>query len=117
MGPCLLRDGQPDAAIECFNQSLGQRWTGAPVNWLGLAIAHAADGRRSQAQEWLGKAQQWFEQNPLDPTSPLPPTDRIECQLLLREAEELIERKSSIETEDNGMEETPKPTCPETEAG
>jgi tetratricopeptide (TPR) repeat protein len=90
LGLCLLRDGQADTAIEWFNRSLTENWPGAPVNWLGLAIAHSAGGRDSQAQDWLKKAQEWFGQNPLDPTSELPPTDRIECQLLLREAEQLL---------------------------
>jgi serine/threonine protein kinase/tetratricopeptide (TPR) repeat protein/DNA-binding beta-propeller fold protein YncE len=90
LGLCLLRDGQTDAAIEWFNRSLAQSWPGAPVNWLGLAIAHSVGGRDSQAQDWLKKAQEWFEQHPLDPTSELPPPDRIECELLLREAEQLL---------------------------
>jgi tetratricopeptide (TPR) repeat protein len=92
LGLCLLRDGQADAAIARFNSSLDQkRWNnGVQANWLGLAIAHAAEGRVSEAQDWLRKAQEWFAQNPLDPTSGLHPVDRIECQLLLREAEQLL---------------------------
>ena len=105
LGLCLLRDGQELPAIEQFNQSLGQNWLGVPLNWLGLAIAHSAAGRDTEAQEWLGKAQEWFEENPLDLTSNLSPGNRIACQLLLREAEQLIERKSS--TEDDATEKVP----------
>jgi hypothetical protein len=103
MGLCLLRDGQPDAAIERFNQSLGQNWV-APLNWLGLAIAHASGRHDGQSREWLAKAQEWFRENPLDATSRLFPPDRLECQLLLREAEQLIE--VNARTKDNATEKT-----------
>jgi tetratricopeptide (TPR) repeat protein len=99
LGLCLLRDGQAHAAIERFNSSLDEKsWkTGVQANWLGLAIAHAAEGRVREAQDWLSMAQEWFAQNPLDPASELHPVDRIECQVLLREAEQML-RKPEQET-------------------
>jgi tetratricopeptide (TPR) repeat protein len=92
LGLCLLRDGQADAAIARFHSSLDKKsWdNGLQANWLGLAIAHAAEGQVSEAKEWLRKAQEWFAQNPLDTTSKLPIVDRIECQILLREVEQLL---------------------------
>jgi tetratricopeptide (TPR) repeat protein len=102
---CLLRDGRADAAIKRFHQSLEQTWSGAPANWLGLALAHAAAQHDSEAQEWLRKAQDWFRENPLDLTSTLHPHDRIECQLLLREAEERI--GPNVSTKDNDTTEMP----------
>ena len=80
----------------------------APLNWLGLAIAHSAAGRENDARDWLGKAQEWIAQDPLNVTSQLPPPDRIEYQLLLREAEQLIAGKSS--TEDKTTAETTEKT-------
>jgi tetratricopeptide (TPR) repeat protein len=109
---CLLRDGQADAAIKRFNQSLGHNRMGEPLSWLGLAIAHAAAGHDNDAQDWLGKAQAWFEDNPLDPTSELPPPDRIECQLLLREAELLL-GKSEREKDDVERDQEVSVTKPE----
>ena len=90
LGLCLLRNRQVDAAIEQFHESLGNTWTAAPLNWLGLAIAHGVSGQASDAQSWLGKALDEFKQNPLDLTSSLYPHDRIACQLLLREAQQLL---------------------------
>ena len=107
LGLCLLRDRQEQAAIEQFNRSLAQTWGGAPLNWLGLAIAHSADGRVSESQEWLKKAQDWIGQNPLDSKSKLHPHDRIACQLLLREAEQLIGQASKSSTEDHDLEKRP----------
>jgi tetratricopeptide (TPR) repeat protein len=107
LGLCLLRDGQADAAIERFDQSLGRNLNGEPASWLVLAIAHAAAGRTSEAQDWLKKAKEWFQHNPLDLTSRIRPGVRMQCQLLLREAEQLIERGSSTETEVKGMKKTP----------
>jgi Flp pilus assembly protein TadD len=113
LGLCLLRDGQADAAIERFHSSLDKKsWdNGVQANWLGLAIAHAAGGRVSEARDWLRKAEEWFAQNPLDPASELYPVDRIECELLLREAERLLET-SEEEKKDAEIEQEAPVTKP-----
>jgi tetratricopeptide (TPR) repeat protein len=95
MGLCVLRNGQAETAIDWFHKSLGQNWrNGDAVNWLGLAIAHAAAGRPSESRDWLAKAEEYFVRHPLDLSSSLPSSDRIECQLLLREAKQLIRPKA-----------------------
>jgi tetratricopeptide (TPR) repeat protein len=104
-GLCLLREGKAAEAIHWFHQSLDQTWrNGAPVNWLGLAIAHSIAGDHSESRDWLRKARAWFADHPLDLTSNLPSPDRIECQLLLREAEKLIEPRGDVE--EGAVEET-----------
>ena len=95
LGLCLLRDGQPDAAIECFSSSLNSPWKGAPSNWPALAIAHSAAGQPDQAEEWLRKTQEWSEHDPLDVRSELEPIARMTFQLLLREAEQHIDQPAS----------------------
>jgi Flp pilus assembly protein TadD len=109
LGLCLLRDGQADAAIERFKSSLDKKsWdNGMQANWLGLAIAHAASGRVSEARDWLRKAQEWFAQNPLSPASELHPVDRIECQLLLREAEQLLGKSEQKKHDTESEQEAP----------
>jgi tetratricopeptide (TPR) repeat protein len=106
LGLCLLRDGQEEAAIVQFNRSLAETWF-APINWLGLAIAHAAQGRVSESQDWLKKAQDWIEQNPLDAKAELHPHDRIACQLLLREAETLNAQPVKSPPEGNHVDKKP----------
>jgi tetratricopeptide (TPR) repeat protein len=100
LGLCLLRDGKADEAIECFQQSLGQPWSDAPVNWLGLAIAHSVAGHDSEAAEWLHKAQE----SP-DHGARLWSPNRTAWKLLLSEAEGLIDEESSLK--DNDSEKTP----------
>lgn len=95
LGLCLLRDGQTEEAIARFHESLGPGEE--PVNWLGLAIAHATAGRVDDARNWLRKAQDFVRQNPLDVPSALNPGEHITCQVLLREAEQLIEPKPAVE--------------------
>jgi len=105
LGWCLLRDGQEEAAIERFHQSLGRDWNGEPMSWLGLAIAHSKLDRAREAEDWLGKAQAWFERHPLDLTSEMFPSARLTCQLLLRESEQVINRKPS--SVDDGAAKSP----------
>ena len=97
------RAGQYERTVEHCQTSLksGDNWGGDVLNWLLLAMAHARLGNADEARHWLDKAVQWIdhasEGKPKEARFYLPvPSgcDRLEVQLLLREAEVLIGTKS-----------------------
>jgi tetratricopeptide (TPR) repeat protein len=90
LGLCLLRQGKLEQSIACLNQALDDTARDSPRTWLALAIAHAKAGQEQEAQEWFARFQVWVERHPLDATRELQPPNRIECQLLWREAERLF---------------------------
>ena len=95
------RNGEFKLAIERAEESNGGDWAGSAkaLNWLVLAMSHsrlgqAADARQSlqQALELAGRASP--EQLPGVAWPDMGPQDLVECELLRREAEELINPKS-----------------------
>jgi tetratricopeptide (TPR) repeat protein len=75
-------------------------WGGHVVNWLLLALAQQQLGHADEARQWLDKATRWIEEKaPGKPKGqevdlPVPSWgDRLEIQLLRREAEALPSRK------------------------
>jgi len=93
------RAGQFDQAVRRAEQSLKDdpAWEGHVVDWLLLAMAHQRLGHGDKARHWLDKAVQWIDQAgkglPKESRFALPvPSwgDRLEIQLLRREAEKLI---------------------------
>jgi serine/threonine protein kinase/WD40 repeat protein/tetratricopeptide (TPR) repeat protein len=90
------RAGRFESALEQCQQSmkLDPAWRGHVVNWLLLAMAHQRLGHAKEAREWLDKATEWNDKaskgKPKPSIDQLVWCDRLELQLLLREAEELL---------------------------
>jgi tetratricopeptide (TPR) repeat protein len=93
------RAGQFDQAVRRAEQSLKDDpgWGGHVVDWLLLAMAHQSLGHGDEARHWLDKAVQWIDRPRGLPREsrfaalPVPSwCDRLEIQLLRREAEKLI---------------------------
>jgi hypothetical protein len=80
----LYRAGQPAAAIEHAGQSLKGSWTGQPVNWLLLSLAHHQLGHAAEAQCWMEKATRALPGDVFDES--LSCHEWLEAQILLREA-------------------------------
>jgi tetratricopeptide (TPR) repeat protein len=93
------RAGHFDQAVRQCRKSMtaGPRWGAHVVNWLLLALANQRLGHADEARQWLDRAVRW-----MDGVSPGKPrrsavrlpesslTDRLEVQLLRREAETLL---------------------------
>jgi tetratricopeptide (TPR) repeat protein len=97
------RAGRFDRAIEACEKSMEvePQWGAHVVNWLLLAMAHQRKEQEEEARKWLDKAKQWIDQSTKGKPSvariylPVPSwCDLLEVQLLLREADALIEKKS-----------------------
>ncbi len=95
------RNGEFKLAIERALESNGGNWarSAKALNWLVLAMSHsrlgqAADAQKSlqQALELAGRASP--EKLPAVAWPDMGPQDLVECELLRREAEELINSKS-----------------------
>ncbi len=90
LGLADFRAGRCEAAIEHLATSLGLGggWAAAPLNHPVLAMAHHRLGQQDEARRWLKKA------HGLKPREALPSSavwwDRVEFQLLLREADARI---------------------------
>jgi tetratricopeptide (TPR) repeat protein/serine/threonine protein kinase len=92
------RDGRfADAVAQCQkSMSVDPKWGGHVVNWLLLAMAHQRLGHAKEAREWMDKAVEWIDQASEGKKEkridlPVPSwSDRLEIQLLLREAEALL---------------------------
>jgi hypothetical protein len=96
------RNGEFDLAIEHAMESNAGSWRGGAkaLNWLVLAMAHhrlghAAEARTSleQALQLAGRASP--DQPPGVEWPDMTPTDLLEIELLRREAEDLIDPKST----------------------
>jgi WD40 repeat protein/Flp pilus assembly protein TadD len=86
LGAILYRAGQDGEAVRELNESIRlQANSGNELDYLFLAMAHHRLGKPDEARSWLEKATQ--VQAKLRPVSW---TDRLEWQLLYREAEALL---------------------------
>ncbi|HKB42047.1 MAG TPA: WD40 repeat domain-containing protein, partial [Gemmataceae bacterium] len=86
LGAVLYRAGQDTAAIKELNAAIQLNPAGGTVlDFLFLAMAHHRLGKVADAKSWLAKARQAQEKQP-----PVFWTDRMEWQLLHREAETLL---------------------------
>ena len=58
LGLAYYRTGEFDRAIQSLEQSIkvDGGWTGSPLNWPVLAMAHHRLGHEREARAWLGKA-------------------------------------------------------------
>jgi tRNA A-37 threonylcarbamoyl transferase component Bud32/tetratricopeptide (TPR) repeat protein len=84
LGAILYRAGQAKEAVAELNESIrlsdqGGTW----ADFLFLAMAHKRLGDAREAEKWLGRAVQALDKGP-------PPEQRLEAQLLRREAEQLV---------------------------
>jgi tetratricopeptide (TPR) repeat protein len=89
------------AIVECHGSlRTDPAWGGHVVDWLLLALAYQRQGQPAEAHRWLHKAVQWMDQAakglPKDAPFlwPVPSwCDRLEIQLLRREADSLLSTK------------------------
>jgi tetratricopeptide (TPR) repeat protein len=90
-GIVLYRAGRFEEAIQRLNESIAARnGDGIFQEWLFLAMAHHRLGHAAEARQWLDKTIQWAEQKQAD-AEPLTWLQRVQLQLLRREAEGLID--------------------------
>jgi tetratricopeptide (TPR) repeat protein len=97
LGATLHRAGRFEAAIERLNEAIKSHGKdGTAADWLFLAMAQYRLGRAEEARQALDKAARWMEQAEQGQLQdehvklPLSWHDRLEFQLLRREAEKLI---------------------------
>jgi WD40 repeat protein/tetratricopeptide (TPR) repeat protein len=101
LGLALCRAGKHEQAADAFRESLKAGNWGAPVNWLGLALAEKGLGRDKEAREWLGKATDALDRalRDIPATAPAPPSlhphEWLEALLLRREAEAALAARPS----------------------
>jgi WD40 repeat protein/tetratricopeptide (TPR) repeat protein len=98
LGATLGRAGRLNDAVSRLNQSIAMEPGGDPARTaLWLALCHHRLGHAHEAQAWLEKGERWMEhlsrkgtpRGP-HPNTPLTWQDRLELQLLHREAQALI---------------------------
>ena len=87
-GMCLLRGGRYSEAIEQFRRCTIHYRHSPQADWIGEAIAHHHAGRPHMARIWLEKARVLCDREDFESWHP---HDRIDMEILLREAELLIE--------------------------
>jgi WD40 repeat protein/tetratricopeptide (TPR) repeat protein len=91
LGAALYRQGDWQHAIEQLDRKKGDD---SAWDWLFLALAHQRAGRPKEARRWLDKAVRWIEENARarrrKGTPPLTWSQRLELDLLRREAEALL---------------------------
>jgi tetratricopeptide (TPR) repeat protein len=97
LGIAYYRAGQFEEAVRSFTESMeaDPAWCHV-LDWLPLAMAHYRLGHAEEARQWLDKAMELIDQTPRNAEGPPAVgsslTDQLECQLLLREAQALLEK-------------------------
>jgi serine/threonine protein kinase/WD40 repeat protein/tetratricopeptide (TPR) repeat protein len=102
LGTVLYRAGKQDQAVEQFNAAMKENPSGGTAwDWVALAMAHHRLGHEDEARRWLAKAAAFvgeLRQGKLPEHGgtgqPLRWQERLELELLLREAEALIGAKA-----------------------
>ncbi len=88
LGGILYRAGRFEEAVARLDEARKLRRDGMFVwEWLWLAMAHQRLGHAAEAREWLGQATRG-----IDAAGALPWPQRVELDLLRREAEALVNR-------------------------
>jgi WD40 repeat protein/tetratricopeptide (TPR) repeat protein len=95
LGDLLYRAGRHEEAIRRLNEGIAlEGHGGTACDWLFLAMAHHRLENAGEARSWLSKAVGWLERaasdEPGDHGTRLSWEERLELQLLRREAEALI---------------------------
>ena len=102
LGDTLYRKGDLEAAVKRLEASI-RAVPGVGVAWrkLFLAMAYHRLGRTAEAQQLLQEVVQWIEKNGQEKLGegaelkePMPWSLRLDLQLLRREAEQLLGKKS-----------------------
>ena len=81
-------------ALDAHRESNGE--LPSPQDWLFLAMTQYRLGQADEATRWLDKTRRWLRAAPQQPAAaataqPLPRAEELEIELLLREAERLID--------------------------
>jgi serine/threonine protein kinase/WD40 repeat protein len=98
LGAILYRAGRYEAAARALNEAVEADGNGgAPLDWLFLSMAHQRLAQRELAQKWLKKTETWTKQTQRatstnDPTVGPPWSQRLQFDLLYREAGNLAEK-------------------------
>ena len=97
----LYRAGRFEAALETLREAMALHGDnngdgGTPQDWLFLAMAHHHLGHGAEAARWLDHTREWLQvtsaEGPEDKSDKsMNRADELEIELLLREAEQLIE--------------------------
>jgi serine/threonine protein kinase/tetratricopeptide (TPR) repeat protein len=97
LGLAHYRAGRSDEAVRRLEESLriAPEWSARPVNWLVLALSHQRLGHAAEAREWLTRATQASDNQPLgkslsQATRGMHAHDWVAYLILRREAEALI---------------------------
>jgi serine/threonine protein kinase/WD40 repeat protein/tetratricopeptide (TPR) repeat protein len=98
LGTVLYRAGNYDQAVEHLNAAMKENPSGGTAwDWVALAMAHHRLGHKDEARRWLAKAAAFVGElrqgklpEPGGTGQPLRWQERLELDLLLREAEALI---------------------------
>jgi WD40 repeat protein/tetratricopeptide (TPR) repeat protein len=95
LGAALYRAGRLEEAAERLNEAVrASGGDGTYADWLFLAMTHQRLGHGEEARRWLDKAVRWMDgadwSRPADADSSPTWLDRLETQLLRREAEALV---------------------------
>jgi tetratricopeptide (TPR) repeat protein len=98
LGALLYRAGQYKEAVTDLNEAVKQNARGGTwADSLFLAMAHHRLGQTDEARKWLDRAVQVLEKDP-----PADWGQRIQQQILRREAEELLTKESGVKTQESG---------------
>jgi tetratricopeptide (TPR) repeat protein len=89
-GLLLYRLGRFEEAVKLLNETIARSPTkeGRGADWLFLAMSHHRLGHKEEARSWLAKAVRYMEQAG-------DARERLELQVLRREAEALIDGKAA----------------------
>jgi tetratricopeptide (TPR) repeat protein len=88
LGAALYRAGKFPAAVQRLNEAIKLRdGNGDWADWMFLAMAHHRLGHKEEARQWLDRAVAWSNQ-----AGRLSWSDRLQVQMLRREAEALLRR-------------------------
>src|SRR5262249_46210495 len=101
-GCFLYRAGRDDEALKVLEASMkaGPAGGGGPFEWVFLAMVHHRQGAHEEARKWLDKTKSYFA----DPSQGEGgagggPLWRMQLELLIREAEEVLREKSKGDAE------------------
>ncbi len=100
LGAALYRAGKAEEAIRVLQEGIRlQGKGGSGWDWIFIAMAHQERGRAEEAKKWLEKADTWFQnflagKSETPRSRPQPWNQRLQVELLLKEARALIGKPS-----------------------